>query len=63
MSEPKDFPQDMTIETPSGVFLVIPFTRDEWATILSSLYSGGGVSISEDEMNIIDSIEKNLGIE
>jgi hypothetical protein len=41
-------------------FVYIPFTRDEWETIISSLYSGGGVSITPDELNIIDRIEKSL---
>lgn len=43
--------------------IAIDFTPEEWEIIVSSLYSGGGVSITADELNIIDRIEKRLGIE
>jgi hypothetical protein len=46
-----------------GMYYQMDFPRADLETILSALYSGGGVSINLDEMNIIDRIEKELGIE
>ena len=69
MSEPKDFPQDMRIELFDSTQILIPFTREEWLYIseavrfdLDSLWDDAD-NLSALAMNILDRIEKNLGVE
>jgi hypothetical protein len=67
VSEPKDFPQDMRIETPAGVWILIPFTHFEWDLIAELLRYDTRENtdnlfepILEAELSILDRIEKNL---
>ncbi len=66
MSEPHKFPQDMVIELPNGNFILIPFTREEWEMIALALEEHEVQWLGPEwamEVNIIDRIEKRLGIE
>lgn len=58
--------EDMRYHLPTGEYILIPFTREEWNTIICALedhetqWMGPTWNM---EVNIIDRIEKNLGIE
>ena len=58
--------EDMRYHLPTGEQILIPFTRDEWNAILNCVlmaYNPESFDDYEELSNIIDRIEKNLGIE
>jgi hypothetical protein len=70
MSKPNEFPQDMRIDLFDSTQILIPFTREEWNILrdaLSSLIEDTSVWWGDEDLvtarNIIDRIEKNLGVE
>jgi hypothetical protein len=55
--------EDMRYHLPTGEYILIPFTRDEWLETLDNLRAASMIWESPTTLNIIDRIEKNLGIE
>jgi hypothetical protein len=55
--------EDMRYHLPTGEYILIPFTRDEWLETLDNLRAASMIWESPTTLNIIDRIEKNLGVE